>query len=459
MADVLGTLADSRLVTVGEGSVEVAHEALLREWPRLRDWIEEDAEGRRLRRHVTQAATEWDTTGRDKGELYRGARLAAALDWSTDHAFELNELERGFVSESREASEHDMKRERRTNRRLRALLAGVAVLLAAAVAGGIYASVQRGDARDAETAQVAQRLGAQALVEEDLARSLLLARQAVAIDNSPQTRGYLLAALRRSPAAIGIMHGAGQLRAIAVSPGAKTLAVVGNGIGLVFFDARSFEQIRDPLPDFTAESLRYSPDGRTLAIGGDRYLRLIDAQTGQELAKESVGGAPMRMAFTKDGSQLVILVTPGPIGALGGADATICDPGRRHAEADRSLDRAGGLRRRLRRFPVRVSSLRPHGGRSLARHSVRGRRAGMVGSPEPTEDADSADRSRVAACRAHAQPGRSHRGGRYRRRHPARRRADRRRRERQPPDSPAARTGCCSARTARRSFRRTSTGP
>ena len=323
MADVLGTLADSRLVTVGEGSVEVAHEALLREWPRLRDWIEEDAEGRRLRRHVTQAATEWDTTGRDKGELYRGARLAAALDWSTDHAFELNELERGFISESREASEHDMKRERRTNRRLRALLAGVAVLLAAAVAGGIYASVQRGDARDAETAQVAQRLGAQALVEEDLARSLLLARQAVAIDNSPQTRGYLLAALRRSPAAIGIMHGAGQLRAIAVSPGAKTLAVVGNGIGLVFFDARSFEQIRDPLPDFTAESLRYSPDGRTLAIGGDRYLRLIDAQTGQELAKESVGGAPMRMAFTKDGSQLVILVTPGPIGALGGADATI----------------------------------------------------------------------------------------------------------------------------------------
>ena len=83
---------------------------------------------------------------------------------------------------------------RRTNRRLRALLAGVAVLLAAAVAGGIFAVVQRGEARDAETAQLAQRLGAQALVEEDLDLSLLLARQAVAIDDSPQTRGYLLAA-------------------------------------------------------------------------------------------------------------------------------------------------------------------------------------------------------------------------------------------------------------------------
>ena len=87
---MLATLAESRLVTVGEGTVEVAHEALLREWPRLREWIEEDAEGRRLRGHITQAAAEWDAARRDEGELYRGARLVAALDWSTDHAFELN---------------------------------------------------------------------------------------------------------------------------------------------------------------------------------------------------------------------------------------------------------------------------------------------------------------------------------------------------------------------------------
>ena len=228
VAEVLGTLADSRLVTVSEGNVEVAHEALLREWPRLREWIEEDTEGRRLRRRITQAATEWDAAGRDQGELYRAARLAAALDWSTDHAFELNELEREFVTESREAAEREAKRARRTNRRLRGLLAGVAVLLAAAVTGGIFAVIQRGEARDAadraevaavqardaateareaETAQLAQRLGAQALVEEDLDLSLLLARQAVAIDDTPQTRGYLLADLLRAPTAIGIMHG------------------------------------------------------------------------------------------------------------------------------------------------------------------------------------------------------------------------------------------------------------
>jgi WD40 repeat protein/tRNA A-37 threonylcarbamoyl transferase component Bud32 len=324
VADVLATLADSRLVTVGEGSVEVSHEALLREWPRLREWIEEDAEGRRLRRHITEAATEWDAAGRDQGELYRGARLAAALEWTADHALDLNQLEREFVTEGREVSEQETKRARRTNRRLRALLAGVAVLLAAALAGGTYAVIQRGEARDAETAQLAQRLGAQALVEEDLDRSLLLARQAVAIEDSPQTRGYLLAALRRSPAAIGIMHGRGDvLRGIAISPDGKTLAVGGGG-GVLFFDAGTYEQVGEPLLEAELfESLAYSPDGRTLAVGGDHIVRLIDARTREHLAATALSGVATRMAFTNDGSQLVVLFTPGQAQDLGLGDAQI----------------------------------------------------------------------------------------------------------------------------------------
>jgi WD40 repeat protein len=311
MADVLATLADSRLVTVGEGSVEVAHEALLREWPRLREWIEEDAEGRRLRRHITRAANEWDAAGRDRGELYRGARLAAALDWTADHALDLNEVELEFVAESREASERETRGVRRTNRRLRALLAGVAVLLAAAVAGGILALVQRSQARDAETAQVAQRLGAQALVEEDLDRSLLLARQAVAIADTPQTRGYLLAALQRSPAAVGVMHGdGGVLRGIAVSPDGTTLAVVAGGGKVLFFDTRTYGRTGDPLARRSSDAagLAYSPDGRTLAVGGEGVLRLVDVRTRAQLAEATVRGSAGQMAFTNDGSMLVGLV-------------------------------------------------------------------------------------------------------------------------------------------------------
>ncbi len=308
VADVLATLADSRLVTLSEGNVEVAHEALLREWPRLREWIEEDTEGRKLRRHITQAATEWESAGRDQGELYRGARLAAALDWTADHSLDVNELEREFVTESREASEKETKRVRRTNRRLRGLLVGVAVLLAAAVAGGIFAAVQRGEARDAETAQLAQRLGAQALVEDDLDRSLLLARQAVAIDRSPQTRSYLLEALLRSPKAVGIMHGEnGFLRAIAVSRDGRTLAVASYRDGLLFFDTRTYARIggTSPVTGYV-ESVAYSPQGDTLAVGGDGSIRLLDARSHEQLAETLMDGLVTRLIFSRDGSRLVV---------------------------------------------------------------------------------------------------------------------------------------------------------
>ncbi len=296
-AGVLAILADQRLVTVGDGVVEVAHEALLREWPRLRDWIDEDAEGRRLHEHLREAARDWDAAGRDAAELYRGARLAAALDYSDQHALDLNELERAFLCESQADADREAIRARRTNRRLRALLAGVAVLLAAAVVGGVLALAQRGEARDAETAQVAQRLGGQALVEEDLDRALLLARQAVAIDDSPQTRSSLLATLMRAPSAVRIMHGSDDALfwAEALSPDGGTLAVADLFGRILFFDARTYEQIGDPITSSWVDSIAYSPDGATLAFGGQTWVRLVDARTHVTLAEGGVWGHPARM--------------------------------------------------------------------------------------------------------------------------------------------------------------------
>ena len=327
VATVVATLADSRLVTVGEGFVEVAHEALLREWPRLREWIDEDAEGRRLRGHITRAAAEWDASGRDPGELYRGARLAAALDWRADHAVELNDVERLFVTASRDASEQEARESRRTNQRLRVLLIGVAILLAASLAGAVFALLQRGEARDAETAQVAERLGAQALVDEDLDRSLLLARQAVAIADTPQTRGSLLSALLRSPRAIGIMHGPEDASpaGIALSPDGRTIAISDFFRKLLFFDARTYDPIGEPLrlPEWV-DSLAYSPDGKTLAFGGGFYISSIHARTRKPLEQAALNGNAARMAFTGDGSKLVVF-TEEPT-AISIRDATTLNP-------------------------------------------------------------------------------------------------------------------------------------
>ena len=77
-AAVVSALTDDRLLTVSDGSVEVCHESLFREWPRYRVWLDEDREGRRLHAHLMAGARE-RSRGRDSSDLYRGARLTGAL--------------------------------------------------------------------------------------------------------------------------------------------------------------------------------------------------------------------------------------------------------------------------------------------------------------------------------------------------------------------------------------------
>src|SRR5207237_130657 len=169
----------------------------------------------------------------EAGGLYRGARLGAAVEWAESAgAGTLNRLERDFLQESRRSSV-------RANRRLRMLLAAALVLLIAAMAAGGVALAARSSADHQATSATAGRLGAQALIQPPLDLSLLLARAAVNIDDSLATRGYLLAALLRAPAAIAIAHaGGGSVFDEALSPDGRTLAVRGDDGNVVVVNAR-----------------------------------------------------------------------------------------------------------------------------------------------------------------------------------------------------------------------------
>ena len=87
-------------MTTEEDSVELAHEALARAWPRLRSWLDEDAAGQRILRHLATAADGWESLGRPTSELYRGARLEAALEWRTTTSPDLTEAEQAFLDAS-----------------------------------------------------------------------------------------------------------------------------------------------------------------------------------------------------------------------------------------------------------------------------------------------------------------------------------------------------------------------
>src|SRR5271166_3592340 len=107
---VISRLADARLITtVGDPkdpsktSVEVAHEALIRGWGRLRQWVEADRAGLRTQRRLTEAAHEWDHAGREPSLLFAGARLATVREWAESHPGELSPLEVDFLAAGLEA--------------------------------------------------------------------------------------------------------------------------------------------------------------------------------------------------------------------------------------------------------------------------------------------------------------------------------------------------------------------
>ena len=126
---VIDTLVRARLLTAGTESLEIAHEALARAWPRLRGWLDEDREGQRIRRHLSVAAEEWMALGREPIELYRGARLAGALEWARSSGDKLAPAEQEFLDASIAAQEQEMREHRRAARRLRMQVIGLSVLL------------------------------------------------------------------------------------------------------------------------------------------------------------------------------------------------------------------------------------------------------------------------------------------------------------------------------------------
>ncbi len=325
---LLDRLADARLVMLGEGTAEVAHEVLIREWPRLRAWLEEDRAGIRLHRELGDAARRWEAGSREAGDLYRGTRLAAGREWARSHPDALNATERAFLEASVAESERERREQLRANRRLRLLLAGVGLLLVAAVIAGVLALRQGDRARDSARTADGQRLGAQALVDDQLDRSLLLAQAGRELDDSVATRGYLLSALVRRPAAIGVMQGDGDpFLELALSPGGRILAAGDDNGTVVLLDTRTRERIGGPLQlNREVGGLDFSPNGRLLAVAGRvgeaqdaQSVKLVDLATRKVVRKIDVRpfpfdpegfGVVVDVRFADSGRTVLVSVTP-----------------------------------------------------------------------------------------------------------------------------------------------------
>ncbi len=316
---ILARLTDARLVTVDEVSVQLAHEALIREWPQLQRWLDEDRAALRLHRHLTAAAQAWVAAGRDAGELYRGQRLAAVSEWRASGPA-LSTTEEEFVDASVAEQDRVLRVQMRTNRRLRVLLGAVAVVLVIALVAGAIAFVQRRRAADARDRADVARVAAvsRSVIDRQADLGLLLAVAADRLDPTTETRNTLLSALTAHPLLLGLLHGSQSgLEAATFSPDGATLATpTSDGTGTILWDTRTHRRVTTLLGQaFVNLGADFSPDGRWLAVpaisssareaeGSGMQIWDVHAQRLARLLP-SPSGSLSSAAWSRDGKTLI----------------------------------------------------------------------------------------------------------------------------------------------------------
>ncbi|HEY6567049.1 MAG TPA: BTAD domain-containing putative transcriptional regulator [Actinomycetota bacterium] len=293
MDAVLETFGRHRLLTFDrepstrEPTAEIAHEALLREWPRLRRWIDDAREDLRRSRLLTSGASEWRGADRDASFLLVGSRLDQVASWASTTDVAIGRNERDYLAASLVQRERELEeaQERRTNEerlerasrsRLRAL---VAVLAAAALVASVLTVIAVGQRRTAvEQSRLAYArelaAAAAANLTIDPERSILLARQAI---EATAGDGVVLRE------AVEALHAGIQ-------------------------NDRLLFTIQDP----STGNVAWSPDGQLLATGGSvggneqTDVVLWDAHTGEPIER-LVGhsGDVSSVVFNADGSRLV----------------------------------------------------------------------------------------------------------------------------------------------------------
>lgn len=120
-------LADARLVVTSRNSasidtVEVVHEALIKNWGQLREWMSKDREFRSWQEGLRAAMQQWQEAKQDEGALLRGVRLGVAESWLQKRSDELSSGERDFIQNSvilRERQEQQETRQKQQEKRLR----------------------------------------------------------------------------------------------------------------------------------------------------------------------------------------------------------------------------------------------------------------------------------------------------------------------------------------------------
>lgn len=310
-------LADARLIVTGyDGSgrelAALAHEALISNWPQLRDWLNEDRAFHLWRQRLDTACHQWQENNQDAGALLRGRLLSEAENWLTARAADLSPSAAAYIQASlraRHARQQAIESQRQqelaqaqslaeaegqratiaaqSRQRLRWFVIGLTVMLLIATLSAVAAIQQRQETQQA--AAVSQSLNlttnAQlALSEGSTNLALMLAAEANHLPDPPLSAQRMLAEAAYAPGTRRVFMGHdGPVEDVAVAPGGweRALSAAADGT-LILWDLQKGASIRRfSGHDDAALGVAFLPQGdRALSASADGSLILWDVETG-----------------------------------------------------------------------------------------------------------------------------------------------------------------------------------
>ncbi|MBT2459805.1 WD40 repeat domain-containing protein [Streptomyces sp. ISL-86] len=266
LASIVDAFTRKRLLIQQRDTVEISHEALLHSWPQLRRWIDTDLAGRLTRQNLEEAAAAWDRGNREPSLLYRGNRLEASAAWASEHPDDLSSAAEAFL---RAAS----RQEERTRRLRRRVIAGITALALLASVTAVFAFRQSAHAQAAATTAINNQISAQALQLADTDPSLAAQLTLLAHRRAPnQDSASRLVNLENTPIATTLPVSGEDVAAVVFNPRNPVLATGSrDGVVRLWNTGDPHRPTALGLPDNAltgpVDSVAFSPDGSTLAIG------------------------------------------------------------------------------------------------------------------------------------------------------------------------------------------------